>query len=1030
MNPDILFICETWCSDEETHTTKNFLPSYNFVSVEATRINTKGRKSGGLLLGIKSGIKVVQISTTKSSIKLDLDDFSLLSCYFPPNEQGDSYFNDFCESIAELTINTPNLIIIGDLNARTGEIPNLSDTNSEMKRECRDKTRRFTFTNANGASSPDICLVSNNILHQIINFNVNDCLSAYHHPIQLEINNNSASPLPTFTSVKGISTSTIIRVKWDPFLTYKFTTCLPPTNDSNPYTTFISNVVQSLTVCEMIKDIKISPSTKITKASWFDTECKLLKHQARSSLRTYRKDPTDELRQIYLSRRNSYVKYKFWETVKKLRPRVITSSPVTPTSWIDHFSSLFKEKSAHTQITGHPRQTYSDDDVSSPITYDELNSALKQIKPKKAPGHDGIPSDVWKELTSAYISNLTACFNKILEDGSIPDEWSVILLQPVFKKGDKNEPSNYRPIALAATILKLFTSILTKRLQAWSDNNNKIAPEQAGFRKGMGTLEHVFSLLTLIQSRIRKPGGKLFAAFIDLKSAFDSPSHTKLWSVLSEQGVSPKIIRVLRNLYSKAKGQVKTPFGITDPFPMEKGVFQGEPSSSLCFNLFINELVTLLEKNQFPVTMGDAKIHLLLYCDDICIIADSAHALQQKINIAANFFKARGLQVNISKTKVMIFAKRKSKKMWNSTKITWDGAELEIVMKYTYLGVTFHSNLAFSKTAQDFRQKANVALSKIWDICKKTKVPPMETHLKLYNAIVQSTLLYAVPVWGWGQEKILEKVQSKFLKTLLRLPPSAPNYFLRQETNMPPIQIPIMKSTLAFWIRTLKRPPSSLPYICLMEQLKWSKQANKFKTWSSLPLNMFKLAGFSDVSILKDVTQLTNLKTDIVTNLREHFLQADEKRMQVSSFIPLYQYIRTCPDKPSYLSGTFSMPIAQLMAQLRLNRFSIKLGSWDQISLSPIWRKIMLNATNNLEAAESMFEKLHPQRVAYQFECIFDAESNAANGFDLRGPRDLPVTVGFKYGLFVMSHINSNVFLTLNPMPPMVLISEAPVTFP
>lgn len=339
MNPDILFICETWCSDEETYTTKNFLPSYNFVSVEATRINTKGRKSGGLLLGIKSGIKVVQISTTKSSIKLDLDDFSLLSCYFPPNEQGDSYFNDFCESISELTINTPNLIIIGDLNARTGEIPNLSDTNSEMKRECRDKTSnirgaklmklvhsnnlcilngfatndspgRFTFTNANGASSPDICLVSNNILHQIINFNVNDCLSAYHHPIQLEINNNSASPLPTFTSVKGISTSTITRVKWDPFLTYKFKTCLPPTNDSNPYTTFISNVVQSLTECEMIKDIKISPSTKITKASWFDTECKLLKHQARSSLRTYRKDPTDELRQIYLSRRNSYVKCK------------------------------------------------------------------------------------------------------------------------------------------------------------------------------------------------------------------------------------------------------------------------------------------------------------------------------------------------------------------------------------------------------------------------------------------------------------------------------------------------------------------------------------------------------------------------------------------------------------------------------------------------------------------------------------------------------------------------------------------------
>ncbi|OXA48731.1 Gustatory receptor for sugar taste 64f [Folsomia candida] len=69
------------------------------------------------------------------------------------------------------------------------------------------------------------------------------------------------------------------------------------------------------------------------------------------------------------------------------------------------------------------------------------------------------------------------------------------------------------------------------------------------------------------------------------------------------------------------------------------------------------------------------------------------------------------------------------------------------------------------------------------------------------------------------------------------------------------------------------------------------------------------------------------------------------------------------------------------------------------------------------ETGAKNFEKLYPQRVACQFECIFDAESNAVNGFDLRGPRDLAVTVVSKSGLFVMSHINSNVFLTLNPNP-------------
>ncbi|XP_021966169.1 uncharacterized protein LOC110861372 [Folsomia candida] len=111
-----------------------------------------------------------------------------------------------------------------------------------------------------------------------------------------------------------------------------------------------------------------------------------------------------------------------------------------------------------------------------------------------------------------------------------------------------------------------------------------------------------------------------------------------------------------------------------------------------------------------------------MFADDIVIVANSAEDLQAKISIAAEFFEDRGLQVNISKTKVVIFAKRKSK---FSPSFKWNQDHVEIVDSYTYLGVTMHRNGIFNLAHKEFKDKATTAVVKVPQITRKSGVPPL-----------------------------------------------------------------------------------------------------------------------------------------------------------------------------------------------------------------------------------------------------------------------------------------------------------------
>ena len=136
------------------------------------------------------------------------------------------------------------------------------------------------------------------------------------------------------------------------------------------------------------------------------------------------------------------------------------------------------------------------------------------MKKGKACGIDGIPVEVLNNTIS--VNFLCKLFNVCLDTGIFPSMWKIGVINPVPKTNmqDDKDPSSYRGITLAVSSYKLFCSIINNRLMEWEENENILMDEQNGFRKGRNCIDHIGSLVEVIDTRL-KCKQNTYAAFID-----------------------------------------------------------------------------------------------------------------------------------------------------------------------------------------------------------------------------------------------------------------------------------------------------------------------------------------------------------------------------------------------------------------------------------------------------------------------------------------------------------------------------------
>ena len=185
----------------------------------------------------------------------------------------------------------------------------------------------------------------------------------------------------------------------------------------------------------------------------------------------------------------------------------------------------------------------------------------------------------------------------------------------------------------------------------------------------------------------------MYTCFVDFQKAYDSIRRDSLKHKLQQLGIKGKFLDIITSIYSSTKVLLSYTNYVSTPFSTSIGLKQGDILSTMFFNLFINDLPMQLEKHNTQSEESESpelfntQISSLLFADDLAIFSLTKNGLQEKLDILEKYCRQWDLNLNLKKTKVIIFNKQGN--TIKKFKFYYRGKEIEIASQYTYLGFTF-----------------------------------------------------------------------------------------------------------------------------------------------------------------------------------------------------------------------------------------------------------------------------------------------------------------------------------------------------
>ncbi len=377
----------------------------------------------------------------------------------------------------------------------------------------------------------------------------------------------------------------------------------------------------------------------------------------------------------------------------------------------------------------------------------EINKVLSHMKIGKASGIDEILLEALKNdgLKCFMFKHFNLCFEKQV----FPSLWhkSIINSIPKNSTSDQLEPSNYRGMSLVCAMYKVYCGVLNNRLVTWADINGLIIDEQNGFRSGRSTLNHLLSLTSIIETRKLKRLDT-YVAFIDLSKAYDRINRTMLWKRLYKNGLSNKMLQVLQVIYSNVECCVCINGFDTQWFRVKTGLKQTCLISPIPFNLYINDLAIEIKHLNKGIIINGECVSLLMYADDICLVASSERELQEMLHVLKSWCDKWHMSLNTDKTEIIHFCTQSHSRI--QYVFRYGDYDIKLVPLYKYLGLVLNEHLDYQLMAKVVVKSAKRELGFLIAKSKVTGGMPYDVFTKLYNALVQPLVEYEAGVLGTG----------------------------------------------------------------------------------------------------------------------------------------------------------------------------------------------------------------------------------------------------------------------------------------
>ena len=234
-----------------------------------------------------------------------------------------------------------------------------------------------------------------------------------------------------------------------------------------------------------------------------------------------------------------------------------------------------------------------------PPSYQQVTNIIRRMKASGSPCPLDQLSIICFKRCPFLRSYLTDLIRAVWLSGSIPSEWKKACTVLIYKKGDTNAPSNFRPITLETILLKVFTSRLRNAMYSFLTSNNFIEHNiQKGFTPNLsGTLEHTAQMANINKARIKQRS--LVITLLDLKNAFGEVHHNLISSVLDYHHIPGHIKLMVESLYTDFKASIITNEFRTPFIPVGRGVLQGDCLSPLLFNMCFNTFIQHIKAEKY-----------------------------------------------------------------------------------------------------------------------------------------------------------------------------------------------------------------------------------------------------------------------------------------------------------------------------------------------------------------------------------------------------------------------------------------------
>ena len=381
------------------------------------------------------------------------------------------------------------------------------------------------------------------------------------------------------------------------------------------------------------------------------------------------------------------------------------------------------------------------------IDVEGVNKLLLGINPKTASGPDGIPSRLLKELHEEFAPVITEIFSQSLEKGSLPEDWLTASITAIFKKGNKCDPTNYRPVSLTSVTCKLMEHLLFRHIMTHLENHNILSHFQHGFRS-QHSCESQLIITVEDLARNLDYGLQTDTLILDFQKAFDTVPHQRLIQKLDHYGIRGNILEWIKCWLISRTQNVVVEGESSNPAYVKSGVPQGTVLGPLMFLIYINDIADQIHKGTT----------IRLFADD-CLLyrviqsTDDTAILQADLNSVVNWSNKWQMSFNTKKCKTLPVTTKKNP-IAHTYKMADDN--LEIVSHHPYLGIELTQNLKWSLHINNIVSKANKAL---WFLRRNLWRYPVAVKQQMYYALVRPLLEYASSVWDPHTTSDIHKIE-------------------------------------------------------------------------------------------------------------------------------------------------------------------------------------------------------------------------------------------------------------------------------